>query len=480
VSAEAEDGSLIGLLTLALNETDGKLTGAGERHAEYQCWLEPPGNNDAFIKEAMRKIRMQFPGMALCLKYMPPDTPVGWISRDQELSSYSRPLMEINKQSIFQQNRSRNHKRKQNSLKKYGAVNFVRVTEHSQFLKMFDEICVQYDFRQAALNNVMPFSNDPFKKPFHIELHKRGLLHTTILTVGGKIAASHCGLLGKNCVHQSLNTNSPAFADHSPGIVHFALLSMHLARENIPLLDLTPGGDQYKEHFATSHDTVFELNMYDNAGARLKNEARSAAIRILKKAMQKSGVNLSKARLVLGRLDKPKEIGFRGIAGKMLEATVNARRVYRYVLDTPKNGSNPVAISKDRLEDSFRFDPHDSAMTRQEFIATAMARFKKSCHAYTFIKDEKLALCCWVDKPAENRTAQASHRKFQFPDGAVVLFGLYVHNEIRNAELFQGFIEQILQDLGSMHGINGIYLTGAFKRNVRQSIEQCGFLELIS
>jgi CelD/BcsL family acetyltransferase involved in cellulose biosynthesis len=42
VLQESADGALVGLLPLALDDKGQRLTGAGERHAEYQGWLQPP------------------------------------------------------------------------------------------------------------------------------------------------------------------------------------------------------------------------------------------------------------------------------------------------------------------------------------------------------------------------------------------------------------------------------------------------------
>lgn len=42
VLQETDDGALVGLLPLALDDKGKRLTGAGECHAEYQGWLQPP------------------------------------------------------------------------------------------------------------------------------------------------------------------------------------------------------------------------------------------------------------------------------------------------------------------------------------------------------------------------------------------------------------------------------------------------------
>ena len=48
---------------------------------------------------------------------------------------------------------------------------------------------MQYDFRQAAINNIAPFMCDPYKKDFHIDLMSKHpeLLHVTITKLNEEI-----------------------------------------------------------------------------------------------------------------------------------------------------------------------------------------------------------------------------------------------------------------------------------------------------
>ena len=193
---ERDDGTLAGLLTLALRPHGKTLTGAGDHQAEYQGWMQASGAGSGFMPHAVRALRAQFPGADLRLKYLPPGIPLNWTEEKEgaaglcALRTHARPLMQIDAAAMSRQRNKKNHRQNYNRLKRMGEVQLESVVEHDRFLGMFDEISLQYDFRQAAFFRNMPFSRDPLKKPFYIELQKRGLLHTTVLTVGDGLPAS--------------------------------------------------------------------------------------------------------------------------------------------------------------------------------------------------------------------------------------------------------------------------------------------------
>jgi CelD/BcsL family acetyltransferase involved in cellulose biosynthesis len=241
------ENRLAGLLTLATTEDRRRLVAAGDIQAEYQCWLENPSGNNVFIRHALPKIREAFPGLGLSIKYLPANTPLDWIGDSHELGKvcflkkHSRPLMKVDEKAILEKMKTKNNKKKFGKLKRFGEVQFECVTDHERLIRLFDEIPVQYDFRSHALHGISPFTSDPLKRPFHIELHRRGLLHTTILKAGGRIASTKSGLNGKGWVHDTLSTHSPVFGFGSPGTMHTFLLGLQLAREGVPIYDLTPG-----------------------------------------------------------------------------------------------------------------------------------------------------------------------------------------------------------------------------------------------
>jgi CelD/BcsL family acetyltransferase involved in cellulose biosynthesis len=469
---EGDDGTLDGLLTLALRPHGKTLTGAGDHQAEYQGWIQASGAASGFMTHALRALRAQFPGADLRLKYLPPGIPLDWAEEKEgagglcALRTHARPLMQIDAAGMSRQRNKKNHRQNYNRLKRLGEVQFESVVEHDHFLRMFDEISLQYDFRQAAFFRNMPFSRDPLKKPFHIELQKRGLLHTTVLTVGDKVAASHIGLFSKGrAIHLGINTYDPAFAAHSPGNLLLAMLGVHLVAEGVPVLDLTPGGDKYKEQFATGHDVVSELIAYPDRTSRLIGETLLGVVRVSEARLRAAGVRPAD---VVAAFQKMKDFRVFNAGGPGRKLRPGAGRHVCELRYRP--GARPVAatrlpIVKNCLQDMVKFDAQGSFARYCDFLGTVMKRLERSNDLFTLVQDGTLAMACW----ARSATAEAGNH--------IVLFDLYVHPGFENTEIIRDFIEQLVLELrGTAHDTD-IFYRGALSGALQAIFKQGGFTD---
>ncbi|MFL6630753.1 MAG: GNAT family N-acetyltransferase [Massilia sp.] len=434
----APDGTLRGLLTLALDRTGARLTGAGAAQAEYQGWIAAPDDADRFAADAMACIRAALPHARTNLKYLPPGIPLGWLDggarRYAVVHAHARPVMHIEEAAMDKLRRKKNHRQNANRLNRIGAVAFERVTGDARFRDVFEDICVQYDFRQAALYRQTPFASDPLKKRFYVELHRRGMLHTTVLTVGGALAASHIGLLSKErVVHLGLNTHAPALAAHSPGHLLLALLGGRLADEQVELFDLTPGGDRYKEQFASAHDEVYELTMCGSVVQRLHAQA-TAGVRRAAKALLRGGGR--RGVDVIGAGEKVRGLA-RFARGRLARDASPGPALWRLAAGRA-GGGGALPVSRNRLEDVFKYDDTASAMTRGAFIGVAMKRLEQGCQLFCHAPCDRLLLHCWAHARAGQAACPPPGRAVA--DGATVLFDLQVHPDGASDDLVQHFV----------------------------------------
>ena len=476
VFEERADGSLAGLLTLALRHQGRQLTGAGEQQAEYQGWIQAPGTDGGFIVQAIRKLRTAFPGVDLYLKYLPSEIPLDWIDKEESigglcsLNIHSRPIMKADPAAMGRQRNKKNQRQNYNRLNRLGGVQFRRVLEHEDFIRVFGEIRDQYDFRQAALYHSTPFLSDPRKRLFYTELHKRGLLHATVLSVGTEVAASHIGLLSRGrAVHLGINTHGPAFAAHSPGNLLLAMLGVHLGAEKIDLLDLTPGGDEYKEHFATDHDSVVELTVYSGTSRRLRTDAFLRVKRFAKARLRKAGYRPAD---VLAAFDKVKRFGSSGLQswyGKWRAKRDFRPCEFRYCRPQRPAAAGKLAISRNRLQDVFKFDPDGASVSFCGFMAMVMKQMERSQHLYSFVQDDILRIFCWVrmcnDAPAGAGGA------------SIVISGLYVHDRLKNDELVRCFLEQLLCELNELNANASVHYRGVLSSGLQNVVKRCGFID---
>ena len=173
VSKEGPNGELLGVLPLAEQKDDGSLTVAGGNQGEYKVWLAPPNDGGEFITKALLLVRQTYPGRTLTFMYLPPMTPLDFLSKDMVLKtfckvrSYSRPLLILNEAALKQSLRKKSNKSRINRLRALGEINFVRLTRRAEAEPLMEEIATQCDLRQGAAHDSLPFSRDPVKRIFY-------------------------------------------------------------------------------------------------------------------------------------------------------------------------------------------------------------------------------------------------------------------------------------------------------------------------
>ena len=482
VVEEDGNGSLTGLFTLALRRNGRRLSGAGDHQAEYQGWIQGPDAGSGFIVNAVRELRALFPRADICLRYLPPGIPLRWVEEGVcaqfcSLRSHPRPIMRIDAAAMDRQRNKKNHRQNYNRLKRVGEVQFQRVVEHDHFIRVFDDICDQYDFRQAALYRSMPFASDPAKRRFYLELHQNGLLHTTILTVGEEVAASHIGLLSQDrAVHLGINTYDPALAAHSPGNLLLAMLGVHLATEKMPVLDLTPGGDGYKEHFATEHDAVHELTIYSNTKRRMRMEALLGVIRYGKTRLRTAGYRTADVQAVVAKLKGVRLSGWRELL-ETLRARLNSRQCeFRHCRSPQAVTADRLPISRNRLRDVLKFDAQGSSVKFREFSDLVMKRLERSNDLYCFVYEGRLQIFCWARSCIVERTSSGSPQDARASGNSIVLFDLCVHRCLEDQELVRRFVEAIVLELEEKRPDAEVRYHGALNRELQAVVERCGFV----
>jgi hypothetical protein len=436
--------------------------------AEYHCWLADDDQANDFASMAVQRVRVEFPHARINLKYLPPGVPVDWIdgrtlpAKWCVLQRHSRPLMTIDGDAMHRQWRKKNHRQKYNRLSRLGTVSFERVTDHARFEQIFGDICRQYDFRQGALCRAMPFATDPLKKSFYLELHRRAMLHATILRVDDAIIASHLGLLSKDrVVHLGINSYAPSFSTYSPGHLLLALLGVHLATEWVETLDLTPGGDAYKEQFASSHDQVLELDIFPGPLEQMRSQALGSFKRSSKALLRQFGWRSAD---ILAALKHARSGTWLDEARGRLARwrTPPGAWVWRAAPHGPGEPGPRLDISRNSLDDVFKYDDAGASMKLGAFIGAVMKGLEDARQLYTFAPEDKLMIACWAQRD---------------DDGSTVLYGLYVHPHLDNDKLVQRFMTQLLSDLDRIYGGKPIVYRGELAGDVRAVVRRCGFSE---
>jgi CelD/BcsL family acetyltransferase involved in cellulose biosynthesis len=79
---------------------------------------------------------------------------------------------------------------------------------------------------------------------------------------GDRFIAGHFGLRNGRQLMLGILSHSPFLAEFSPGRFHIWYMALELARQGIHEIDLTPGGDEYKQKLATHTEQAYTITVY--------------------------------------------------------------------------------------------------------------------------------------------------------------------------------------------------------------------------
>lgn len=467
-------GMLTGLFTLAQHKS-GLITGAGNRIAEYQCWLTADANDDRFIRDALQEIAKRFPGKRVNLKYLPAGIPLDWIKKHAAwnrrciLRTFRHPLMLINDEALTKELKKKNRKEKLNRLKRLGELKFERVIDYKEFAAIIDEIAVMSDFRKGFLYDKLPFKEDPPRKAFYLSLFEQGYLHVTVLKLNDTIIASNVSVRAKNglCL-QGVNSHAPAYSRYSPGIIHFLLLGKLMAAEGRAVFDLTPGGDSYKDQLATDYITAYTLSVGDYKYI-VKTRLRSVMGRCMRYMAGVTGVKqgdgLKQLKSSIGFLS-PGAIKRRitsmvyRMPGRRKKPVVKIARCWAGPVPDKSSAEGLLPVHKDSLKDLIAYDYREQRCSRRAFLAAAEERIEADEHSYTWVEGDLLLGCVWVKKADDVFHSMA---------------GLYCHDKGRDR--LADFIRSVAVALGDGASCDKLYIVtdcgeeGAFEKAGFQRIE---------
>jgi hypothetical protein len=451
--------NLSGLLTLAISSDLKQLIVAGTPQAEYHTWLTRVEGGDTFIESAIEALSDRFAGLTLTFQYLPPLAPKQWLNRNQNsiLTARKCPLMKLGDgENLRKSLKKTGNKSRLNRLKRLGDVRFEQLHTESELAAVFDEIIAYYDFRQGAMNNSLPFQNDPLKKSFQLALMRvKDLQHVTVLKVENRVIAAHIGLYDRQQCILGTPVHSPFQAIHSPGKLHLLMLGLELVNQGIEVLDLTAGGDAYKERSATDWDEVYVLNIFlgDRSWQKQIAELKLRSKLIVKGLILATGIDSNQIVKFIRSIDLHQY--FRSKLRKPPEDCL-----YYYKAETIACAKNYSSIKRDYIDDLLRFQPVNSRETRQEFLSICLERIEAGEHVYTWVENDCLLCCSWLIERQEKYIFTELGKEYIFEPESAFIHDFYLDpiaiDDLTNK--FQALLEQMLNDAVSIYGAKQIYM----------------------
>lgn len=482
----AAGGQLDGLMTLAVERTTGEVTFAGAHHAEYRVWLALPGEQ-TFIVDALEQLR-RLGFVRLCFNYLPPRSPMEWLQGQWAQSAIVRreqkPVMDIgNGLDARESLRKKSNKSRMNRLARVGAIEFLQMTTPEELDRDYDDIISFTDFRQGALHNSFPFAHDPRKRLFFRELMRSpGLMHVTVMRVGGYLASAHIGFRNRDDVTLGLICYSPFLSDHSPGKLHILQLALLLNDQGVSRLDLTPGGDPYKDRFANSYEEVAAMTVFFDARALARQRVGMRRRSYAKRVALALGLEREKAaryQFLFRRATSDPVRTARSIV-RILKRCIwgtTEMRFYRLPASEITQRDGDPAIARDSLSDLLCYEPAEASQAaKQQFLLAAMKRIEAGVHVYTHVQDGRLVHYGWLTPRESKSFITEVGCGYEFPPNTSVMWDFYTLPACRGQGLYSRSLRRILGDAAAIAGTEFVYIAvPANNWPSRRAIEKAGF-----
>ncbi len=484
------NNEVVGILPLAVSRQTGHIEVAGSNRAEYQGWLSTGSEGDVFIQDALHLLNLHFPNQQLQFLFLPDGVPLHWIHDSEwknrcELREHSRALLRIGDGSSFLHSlKKKSNKSRLNRLERLGPVKFELITDRAALASIVDDLLAYKRLRWERFN----YPQDPYKKDFYLAMMDAPrLVHATVLRAGEHIAAAHIGLYNRQTVVLGSMIHSPFLAQHSPGKLLLLMLGVELAKQGIPIFDLTPGGE-YKERFATHHDHVHALTVFFKRTAYLKHKAKRAVINSGKRVLEYAGLSRNQvfetvhaARALLKRIPFSSIPSRLFIAVKKTIRCLKELRIYSMDVEQIRTLPNPMLMKRDCLRDLLAYQPAEAwQSSARAFLSQAPAPLEQGNHFYTRVEDDKLIYVGWLIK-RQNRSplTDVGQDFYPLPDSAL-LFDYYSHPE-RGKDSYGACLYQMLHDAACIPNTKRVYIAvPADNSPSRHVVEEAGFTDQYS
>jgi CelD/BcsL family acetyltransferase involved in cellulose biosynthesis/RimJ/RimL family protein N-acetyltransferase len=480
----SESGELLGLWLLSFHPARRELVHAGAHQAEYHVWLALPASGAVFIESAWARLQQELPFKTLRFKYLPAASLVDTLRAVPGMENriavrvHTRALAKLDAAEIKASFAKKSNKSRFKRLKKLGALEFRRLTDLEEFEQVFDDLVAFYDFRQGAVNCTTPFRDDPLKRMFCKALFRTAPqeTHLTVTFLGGRAIAGHWGTVSRaTTLHVGMTAYSPLLAEHSPGKLHILQLSDYLLKDGIEVLDLTPGGDPWKDRFANSQDQVAEVLLYRSAFARIRDDALERMLEGTKRRAAKVGVQPTNIRRMVVKLRRARPSV---VLHKVRHWAHEKRevRVYRGDRDVATRVGHDARIAENSLADLLCFEPGESWQSRDAFLSSALARLERGESVYTICIDGRLAHSGWIAPHVTESFITEVQQRIALPAGSVALYDAYTHPDFRGRGLYRRTLCHRLREAFAIGTTQYAHIT-AVADNVasRHLIESLGF-----
>jgi len=367
-----------------------------------------------------------------------------------------------------------------NRLIKNGELEFRRITDPKEFEQVFDELILFHDFRMGAIHEILPFQKDQLKRQFYTSLlsANKETFFACISYIQEKPIACELAGISKGTVCLYLGMHSPLLSRHSPGKIHLIQMCDYLSKEKIKMVDLTPGGDSWKEQFATSHDEVAHAIIYNSVFKKNWISLQSAIHEQGKVILTKIGIEPSSLKRSLHEMQNNSKTIKKTKKDRKSDSNNREIRMYIYNKNKTFTGTESFEnrVECNSIKDLLLFKAEDSACTCWKFLSEANILFERGAFSYSISSNDYLAANGWMLTNQTVFREEEIGQSITLPTQGTVLFNFYSHPVIAKPELTLTLIGNMLQETITQNETEDIYaFVKANDLQMRETIEEMDF-----
>ena len=257
--------------------------------------------------------------------------------------------------------------------------------------------------------------------------------------------------------------HSPFLSEHSPGKLLVLQLGLMLHQQGFSRLDLTPGGDAYKEDRATEYDEAHVLTVFLNdkvLEAHRKSERRRSAAKSLAKRLHLDRERVERLTSLAKRVVANPLRAVRSLFRRLTQRLWSTTEMRFYRLERRQVQACPSRVANtDSLHDLLSYQPFDSSdHSRQSFLSGALSRIDAGVHPYTVVRDRVLVHYGWLTPRSKQSFITEVQHAYDYPPNTAVMWDFYTRPSHRGQGLYSQSLKQILDDAAKIPGTEFIYI----------------------
>ena len=313
------------------------------------------------------------------------------------------------------------------------------------------------------------------------------MLHATALRVDDRLISAQIHFYNREQVLLWLITHSPFYARYSPGELHTLMIGAELAKEDVPVFDLTPGGN-YKDRYATNYDEVYVVIVFFNRARRIQYKLKRRLAETAKSAIRVFNITPEQTRDAFSTFLDLRQKWLRLKPADLLSECLRKLKrslwykdelcVYASNLDQTHSHPGSQAMKMDQISDLLVYQPMEAWQPPvNKFMRRALENLEAGHRVYTRVEDGKLTQYCWLIESQRQKSPcprDMDEQGLILPPDSVLITDFYTYSQGRS--LPQSSLCQILLDAASAPGAKQAYIVIPASNDVmRQVIEEAGF-----